>query len=308
MSDSDISSLADQLNKAMKGSRDEDTLINITVQNPLNIRLKIRDKYISLYGKDLLEEFKSNLRSDFKDLMIGLYKSIYEFDADECKEAIKGFGTTKDTLIEIIGTRPNWLLKKVKEIYKKKYNVELEKDVIDDTSGDFQKLLVSLLQCSRSENKEPDIEKCKEMARDLFKGNKEKNEIGLDKDKAIKYFGLSSPCELMHLAREFDREYGKSLMKVIEDEYSSDMQQLIKTIFYANISPSEYFATRIRKAVEGAGTDEKILNRVVVTRHAVDMDIIREYYKLLYSRNLVDDVKGDTSGSYQKLLLALIEK
>jgi annexin A7/11 len=97
-------------------------------------------------------------------------------------------------------------------------------------------------------------------------------------------------------------------MKVIEGEYSSDMQQLIKTIFYANISPSEYFATRIRKAVEGIGTDEKILNRVVITRHAVDMDIIREYYKLLYSRNLVDDVKGDTSGSYQKLLLALIEK
>ena len=60
MSDSDISSLADQLNKAMKGSRDEDTLINITVQNPLNIRLKIRDKYISLYGKDI--QFKKRFQ------------------------------------------------------------------------------------------------------------------------------------------------------------------------------------------------------------------------------------------------------
>ncbi len=308
MSESDISSLTDQLYQALRGSKDDDALINITSQNPLNIRLKIREKYISLYGKDLLEEFNSKLGGDFKDLMIGLYKSIYEFDSDELKSATKGLGTNEDTLIEIIGSRPNWFLKKVKETYKNKYNEELEKDVIDDTSGDFQKMLVSLLQCSRSENKIPDIEKCKEMARDLFKGDKEKGKIGLDKDKTIKYFGLSSPCELMHLAREFDREYGKSLMKVIEDEYSSDMQQLIKTIFYANISPSEYFATRIRKAVEGIGTDEKILNRVVITRHAVDMDIIREYYKLLYSRNLVDDVKGDTSGSYQKLLLALIEK
>ena len=308
MSESDISSLTDQLYKALKGSRDDDTLINITVQNPLNIRLKIRDKYISLYGKDLLEEFNSKLSSDFKDLMIDLYKSIYEFDADECRTAMKGIGTDEDTLIEIIGTRPNWLLKKVKETFKKKYNEELEKDVIDDTSGDFQKLLVSLLQCNRSENKNPDIEKCKEMARDIFKGDKEKDEIGLDKDKIIKYFGLSSPCELMHLAREFDREYGKSIIKVIENEYSGDLRQLIITIFYANISPSEYFATRIRKSVEGVGTNEKILNRVVITRYAVDMDVIKEYYKILYSRSLVDDVKSDTSGSYQKLLLALIDK
>ena len=146
------------------------------------------------------------------------------------------------------------------------------------------------------------------MARDLFKGDKEKGKIGLDKDKTIKYFGLSSPCELMHLAREFHREYDKSIIKVIEDEYSGDIRQLIITIFYANISPSEYFATRIRKSVEGNGTNERILNRVVITRYDVDMDIIKEYYHILYSRNLVEDVKSDTSGSYQKLLLALIDK
>jgi hypothetical protein len=308
MSESDISSLTDQLYQALRGSKDDDALINITSQNPLNIRLKIRDKYISLYGKDLLEEFNSKLSSDFKDLMIGLYKSIYEFDADECRTAMKGIGTDEDTLIEIIGTRPNWYLKKVKETFKKKYNEELEKDVIDDTSGDFQKLLISLLQCNRSENKNPDIEKCKEMAIDIFKGDKEKGKIGIDENKMIKYFGLSSPCELMHLAREFHREYGKSIIEVIEKQFSGDLKKLIKTIFYANICPSEYFATRIKEAVKGAGTNEKILNRVIVTRNEVDMDVIKEYYKILYSKNLVDDVKGDTSGKYQKLLVALIEK
>ena len=47
---------------------------------------------------------------------------------------------------------------------------------------------------------------------------------------------------------------------------------------------------------------------MIITRNEVDMDIIKEYYKILYSRNLVDDVKSDTSGHYQKLLLALIDK
>ena len=309
MSDSEISELSEQLFNSLKGrSKDEDDLIKITVSHPLTIRLKIRDKYKSLYGKDLLEDLNSNLSGDFKDLMIDLYKGIYEYDAEQCKKATKGFGTNEDILIEIIGTRPNWMLKKIKDIYKNIYKEELEKDVIGDTSGDFQKLLVSLLQCSRSENKNPDIEKCKEMAIDIFKGDKEKGKIGIDENKMIKYFGLSSPCELMHLAREFHREYGKSIIEVIEKQFSGDLKKLIKTIFYANICPSEYFATRIKEAVKGAGTNEKILNRVIVTRNEVDMDVIKEYYKILYSKNLVDDVKGDTSGKYQKLLVALIEK
>ena len=77
MSESDISSLTDQLYKALKGSKDDDALINITSQNPLNIRLKIRDKYISLYGKDLLEEFNSKLSGDFKDLMRLVFIKAY---------------------------------------------------------------------------------------------------------------------------------------------------------------------------------------------------------------------------------------
>ena len=307
MSDIEIGEAADQLYKVLK-SKDKEAIIKITVQYPLTIRLKIRDKYKSSYGQDLLEDFESKLSSDFKDLIIGLYKSIYEYDADQCRKAIQGIGTDDDTLIEIIATRPNWMLNKVKEIYKKKYNVELEQDVIDDTSGDFRKLLVSLLQCNRSENKIPNIEKSNEMAKDLFKGDKEKGKIKIDEDKINKYFALSSAVELMHLAREFHREYGKSLIKVVEDQFSGNLKKLIKTIFYGNISPSEYFATRIREAVQGAGTNEKILNRVIITRNEVDMDIIKEYYKILYSRDLIEDVKSDTSGVYRTLLVALIDK
>lgn len=307
MSESEISSLAEQLYKALQG-KEEETLINITVQNPLSIRLKIREKYKSLYGQDLIENLKSKLSGDFQDLMVGLYKSIYEFDAEQCYKAIKGLGTDEDTLIEILATRPNWMIKKIKDVYKNTYKKDLEQDVIGDTSGTFQKLFVSILQCSRSDNKTPDIDKAKEMAIDLFRGDKEKNKIGLDEDKIVKYFGLLSPCELMHLAREFHREYGKSLINVVEGEFGGDLRKLIKTIFYANICPSEYFATRIKEAVKGLGTNEKILNRVVITRNEVDIDVIKEYYKILYSTNLVNDVKNDTSGNYQKLLVALIEK
>ena len=38
----------------------------------------------------------------------------------------------------------------------------------------------------------------------------------------------------------------------------------------------------------------------------IDLADIKERYKELYGKELADDVKDDTSGEYQKLLLAII--
>ena len=307
MSDSDLEKYADQIHNAIKGKEeDEDILIKITAQNPLKIRLKIKEKYKRAYGEDLLDVFKTEFSGDLLELYLGLYTDIFEFDAEQCHKAIEGLGTNEDTLIEIIGTRPGWMLKKIKEEYKKKYNVELEKDVIGDTSGDFQKLLVSLLQCKRSENNNPNIEKCKQIAEELYNAGEKK--LGTDEQIFNKYLGTCSPAELMTIAREYHREYGKSLMKVIDSEFSGYIKTLIKTVFYSNITPSEFFATRIRESVEGLGTKERILNRVIISRNEIDIKIIKEYYKLLYQRDMIEDIKKDTSGEYQKLLTALIDK
>ena len=55
----------------------------------------------------------------------------------------------------------------------------------------------------------------------------------------------------------------------------------------------------------GFGTDEETLSRVLVERHEIDMDFVRAYYKLETKRELVDDIKGDTSGIYKKITVKL---
>ena len=307
MTDSDIQNYVDKLHNAIKGlGTDEATLIKIAVEHPLKIRLKIKEQYKKTYGEDLLDALKSEISSGFLDLMLALYTDIYEFDAEQCHKAIEGLGTTDDTLIEIIGTRPGWMLKKIKEEYKKKYKTELEEDVVNDTSGHYQKLLVTLLQCNRSENNNPDIEKCKKIVEELYDAGEKK--LGTDEQIFNKYIGNCSPAELMTIAREYHRAYGTSFIKAIENEFSGDIGKLITTVIYANVSPSEYFATRIRESVKGIGTNEKILNRVIVTRNEIDIKIIKEYYKLLYQRDMLQDIKDDTSGNYRNLLVALIDK
>ena len=307
MIESKLDGYVEELYKSIKKREvDKDALIKVTAENPLKERLKIKEKYKVTYGQDLFDDFKSNLSGDFLDLMLALYTDIYEYDSEQCHKAIEGLGTNEDTLIEIIGTRPSWMLKIIKEEYKKNYKIDLENDVINDTSGFFKNLLVCLLKCNRSENKNPDIEKCKKIVEELY--NSEKKKIVTDEKIIIKYFGNCSASELMTIAREYHRESGESLMKAIETGFSGENRKLIQTIFFANISPSEYFATRINEAIEGYGTNAKILTRVIVTRNEIDMNIIKEYYRLLFKKNLIDDIKSDTSGEYRKLLIFLINK
>ena len=83
------------------------------------------------------------------------------------------------------------------------------------------------------------------------------------------------------------------------------MKKLLKSIVYAIISPSEYFATRVNKAVKGWGTNDNLLIRVLVARDEIDMPEIKQYYKQLYGKDMLADIKSDCSGDYQRLLIEL---
>ena len=50
-------------------------------------------------------------------------------DVDQLKKAMKGAGTDEDSLIEIICSRPNLVLKQIKEKYKEKIGKDLESDL-----------------------------------------------------------------------------------------------------------------------------------------------------------------------------------
>ena len=87
--------------------------------------------------------------------------------------------------------------------------------------------------------------------------------------------------------------------------FSGDVRKVLKAITYALLSPSEYFAYRINKAIKGFGTDT-ILIRVLVSRDEINIQRIKRYYKQLYGKSLHEAIKEDVSGDYGNLLLALI--
>ncbi len=303
--DSEENKDAEQMRKAMEGvGTDEKALIEITIKRNNKQRLKIRQAYKAMYGRDLMDDLKSELSGDYRKTMLALFTDPIEYDADSLYEATKGLGTDEDTLIEILASRPGWYINRIKKKYKEKYKKELEEDVYGDTSGSFRKLLVSLIQGNRSTNQTPDKDECERIAKELYKAGEDK--VGTDESVFNKYFSLSSPHELLVIAREYHKLSGNLLTKAIDKEFNGDTKKLLNAILYVQISPSEYFAKRIRDAVQGLGTNEKILTRVIVTRAEIDLPIMKQYYKQLYGKDMIKDIEDDVSGDYKRLLLGLI--
>ena len=297
---------AEDLRKAMKGfGTDEAALIKICANRTNSQRQQIKAAYKATFGRDLISDLKSELHGKFEDAMIALFADPIEYDADQLREAMKGLGTNEDTLIEIIASRPPHILKAVKDRYQQKYQRDLETDVKKETSGTLQHLLIALLQCNRSVNSSPNVARCAEIAQEIHQAGEAK--IGTDESVFNKYFCTLSPMELACVAQQYHKLTGHTILQAIDKEFSGDSKKALRTIVYATLSPSEYFATRVNDAIKGWGPKDHLLIRILITRDEIDMPQIKQYYKQLFGKDMVQAVKSDISGDYQKLMIELCD-
>ena len=291
------------INIAITKPKDMNKLINIVAHRSNNQRQIILNEYYEYFKKNLLDELKSELNGNFKETVFSLFLTPVDFDCYHLDKAMKRLGTNEDTLIEILSSRSNERIKEIKKRYKEKYNRDLVKDVEKDTSGSFRKILKRLLDGCRPNNYANEQE-CNESAQRLYTAALKKKESL--SDTFIYMFTEKSREEIAMIAQIYFKWYSKTLFELIESLFSGDFKRILKAIIYSLLSPSEYFAYRIHKAVKGIGTKDTILIRVLVSRDEIDIERIKRYYKQLYDKSLYDTVKNETSGDYQKILLELI--
>ena len=300
----DINQDAADLRKAMKGlGTDEAAIIKIIANRTSQQRQLIKNSFNKQFNRDLIKDLKSELSGKFEDTVLALFMDPLEYDSRTLKDAMKGLGTDEDTLIEILCTRPYWYIQQLHKKYREIFGKELVSDIMNDLGGDLRKVILAIVQGARSENLSPNQDVCRKKAEDLFKAGE--NRLGTDESVFYKILTESSPPEIACIAMEYQKISKNSLLTAIDKEFSGDMKKLLKTIVYAIINPSEYFATRVNKAVKGWGTNNKLLIRILVTRDEIDMPQIKEAYKKLYNEDMVEAIKSDTSGDYKKLLVEL---
>ena len=300
-----MSETLDQLESAVKEKNDE-IIISITQNFTNEERVKLREDYKVKFGRDLLEDFSNNFKDEFLKTIIGVFQSPIEYDVDILHKSLDKFVSDKDIITEVICFRSQRRLKLIRAKYQEKYGKDLIEDIKNKTSGDYQKIILNLLEDNRSKNKEPDLENCSKIADELYTAGEGK--IGTDEDVFTNYFTTLSKEELLEVCKSYHRKHAKTMLDVLHNEFSGKEKKLLDDILYSLLSPSEYFAREINDAIKGLSTDNDKLIRCILTRYSIDMKRIKKYYKRIYQKELLDEVKNDVKGSYERILETLINK
>ncbi|CAN9499746.1 unnamed protein product [Ophioblennius macclurei] len=292
------------LRKAMKGfGTDEQAIIELLGSRSNKQRVPMLRAYKTSYGKDLIKDLHSELSGDFRKLVMATLKAPAEFDAYELNSAIKGAGTDEACLIEILSSRSNAEIKEINRIYKTEYKKSLEDHISGDTSGHFRRLLISLAQGNRDERENVDISLAKQDAQALYAAGE--NKLGTDESKFNAILCARSKPHLRAVFLEYQKMCGRDIEKSIVREMSGDLESGMVAVVKCIKNTPGYFAERLYKAMKGAGTKDRTLIRIMVSRSEVDMLDIRQEYVKNYGKSLYTDISGDTSGDYKKLLLKL---
>lgn len=295
---------AKALRAAMKGfGTDEKAIIDVLVQRSNSQRLYIALSFKTLYGKDLIDDLKSELAGRFEDVIVAMMTPLTDYIAEQLHDAMSGAGTDEDSLIEILCTRTNPEIWDINEAYKRLYEKSLEDDISGDTSGHFQRLLISLCTGARDDAMY-DPEKAKEDAQALYEAGT--GQWGTDESTFNSILAAQGYQQLKMVFHEYEKLAGESVCSAIEKEMSGSLEKAMLAIAKCVENRPAYFAERLHDAMEGIGTTDKTLIRVVVTRSEIDMVQIKREFEKLYEKSVGEAIANDTSGDYKRVLVALV--
>ena len=300
---SSISELADRLHNNLYGKKKEDIILDVTMTNNLQNRVAIAQYYKATYETSLFEDIKSKIGGDFGYCAAQMYLSPLEFCIHHLKLGLK---KSNECAMEMLTSKTTEELKIIEDAFRKDTGKELRTEITKSFSGAIGRNLVNLFDNQRITNPKPKKQDCERYANKLCET--EPKNWTEDENLFREIFILRSPEELILIARYYLKLTGNNLLDVIEKKTKSKQQTLLKEILYNNIMPHELFAEKVYLSIKGAGTNEEILSRALVSRCELDMGAMRDIYQTKYKVTMKEDIIGDTSGSYQKLCVYLSEK
>lgn len=294
-----IRDAGDLLHSALSSKNKEDAVFDVIMNNNLDERLQICNYYQDRYNQNLYEILKDKLSGNFKELAIHLFLNPIAFKAKILKKGFRGFSADETVIFETLTSHYIEELQAIEQAYREETGKELSKDIEKNFSGIIRKNLLNLLYTPRRRNKNPDNEICEQLAQNLIDVG-EQNWVN-DENVFKNVFICCSGEELVLVGRYYLQKTGNNLLDIVEKKLSGKNKALLREVLYNNIIPCELYAEKIYLSCKGLGTNNTLLNRVLVARSSIDMGDVREAYKCKYHNNMRKDVAGDTSGIYQEL-------
>nr|CAC33829.1 annexin 2 [Globodera pallida] len=304
---------AQLLHKAI-GDKNKDEIIRLLCTISNQQRQEVVVEFKSLFGEDLPSKLKKALSGDFEELILALLELPSVYEARQLYKAMSGLmGTKESVLIEILTTHSNRQIGEMKRVYEKLYGHPLEKDIVGDTSGPFQHLLVSLCNESRDESWNTDPLRANMVARTLFK--KSEVESGVD-DAVFNQVLANENFNQLHLIfTEYEKVSGHTIDQAIQQQFSGETRDGFMAVVECVRNRHAFFAKLLQNATKGffgignfgIGTRDSDLIRLIVSRAECEMAEIKDQYMQMYNTTLENAIEKNCSGPYKEGLLTLIK-
>uniref|UniRef100_A0A672IF38 Annexin n=1 Tax=Salarias fasciatus TaxID=181472 RepID=A0A672IF38_SALFA len=335
---------AKEIHDAIKGAgTNERCLIEVLVSRTNKQIHDMVAAYKDAYGRDLEEDVIADTSGHFKKMLVVLLQGtrdesgvvnadLVEQDAQDLYEAGEAqWGTDEAKFIMILGNRSVTHLRMVFDAYEKIAEVSIEDSIKSELSGDFERLMLAVVQCIRSV---PMF-----FAKRLYKSMKG---LGTADNTLIRIMICRSEIDMLDIRECFRLRYEKSLYNMIKvgkisqlshtpsiflqctadfslaGEFFPEAAQLAYKMWEISsmtkvptVRPASGFdpaadAQALRKAMKGFGTDEDAIIDIVAQRSNAQRQEIRQTFKSLLGRDLMKDLKSELSKNLERLIIGLM--
>ncbi|CAM2117288.1 unnamed protein product [Caretta caretta] len=147
--------------------------------------------------------------------------------------------------------------------------------------------------------------------------------LGTDEQAIINVLTKRRSAQRQQIARSFKEQFGqvfygrvqrfwaltllqqcKSTFLSLKSELSGKFERLIIALMYP---PFKYDAKELHDALKGLGTSEGVIIEILASRTKVQIKEIIKAYKEEYGSNLEEDIRSDTSGYFEQILVCLLQ-
>ncbi|XP_027892791.1 annexin A2 [Xiphophorus couchianus] len=216
--------------------KDMAALVRILTNRNNAQRQAVAQSFQDKTKQDLSDALKKVLSGDLEELLLQLVMPPEQLEAQRLKAAMAGLGTDEETLLEILCCRSRKTLQEVAAAYRQMYKKDLEKELKAETSGDFARLVVALLNKAVTAGS---VQRDVQALAASLSGKKA---------EAGPWINILTSRDSNHLDKvlmELELETGQTVDQLLEKHFSGDFRLGLRVLVQCIQNPQVYLAQRL---------------------------------------------------------------
>uniref|UniRef100_A0A674IC67 Annexin n=1 Tax=Terrapene triunguis TaxID=2587831 RepID=A0A674IC67_9SAUR len=223
-------------------------------------------------------------------------------DAEALYNAMKGFGSDKEAILDLITSRNNKQRIEISQAYKSLYGKDLIADLKRELTGKFERLIVGLMRpLAYFDAKE---------IKDALQG------IGTDEKCLIEILASRTNQQIHNLVEAYRDAYERELEADVLGDTSGHFKKMLVVLLQGTREEDDVVSEDLveqdaKDLLEAGdlkwGTDEAQFIYILGNRSKQHLRLVFDEYLKISGKPIEDSIRGELSGDIEKLLLAVVK-